>query len=158
MSRVFRILGLLLLLPYGYVGYYWLSYYLADCASCQIDAHMLFYSFVLLVASPFLLAGWGLTSAISAGRAMRSDLQERQPVQAAANGGMMWLAMLVAVPAFYASWQMYDLLFPEVEEGRDRLGRICEKEGSRTVCRPDPDSGDEMTETLNAMNRKQRGF
>lgn len=158
MSRVFRALGLLVLLPYGYVGYYWLSYYLADCAECQMDGHMLFYSFVLLCAAPFLMAGFGLVTAVSAARAARANISEKQPVRAATSGGVMWLAVLIAVPALYTAWEMYGILFPDVEEGRDRLGRICTKEGNSTVCRPDPARVEAMNDQYNRKNYNQRGF
>jgi len=98
--------------PYGYVGYYWLTNFLADCAECQMDGHMLFYSFVLLCAAPFLMAGFGLVTAVSAARAARANIAEKAPARAATSGGVMWLAILIAVPALCTSWEMYAILFP----------------------------------------------
>lgn len=138
MSRIIAFLALLCLLPYGYVGWYWVHRsWIAQ--TTVIDPHMLFYSFVLFVAAPFLLAFFGICSAALSAKAVKASLAERKPVQAATNSGFLWFSVVLAVVMGAASWRVYPILFPEVEEGRDRLGRICEKEGSVTRCRPDPE-------------------
>lgn len=148
MSRVLTIFGLLCLLPYAYMVYFW-----GFCDTCVPTADSWFYSIVLIIALPFLLAGIGIFSAIAAARSLRDNLVEKSPVRAVASSGFAWIAIIVAVPTLIASYKVYELLFPEVEEGRDRLGRICEKEGNVTHCRPDPDR---QTDSLTMLNRQSR--
>ncbi|WP_147366964.1 hypothetical protein [Aurantiacibacter zhengii] len=150
MTRVLTILGLLLLLPYAYAAYFWFV-----CDDCTTTGHSFLYTLVLLVAAPFLLAGFAVASAISSARAMRNSLSESRPARAAINGGFVWLAIAVAVPTLLVSYKMYDILFPEIEEGRDRLGRICERDGNSTVCRPDPETREAMQNAYNQRKWRQ---
>ncbi len=99
---------------------------------------MLLNSFVLLMALPFLIAFFALSSAFKGVRALKDDLVERKPVRATMRAGFVWLAVIVAIPALFMSNKIYSIWFPDVEEGRDRLGRICVDEGSSVRCRPDP--------------------
>ena len=150
MSRALKIFGLLLLLPYAYAAYFWFV-----CSDCTTTGHSFLYTFVLLVAAPFLLAGFALVSAFSGARAMRDHLSEGRPVRATVSGGFLWLAIAVAVPTAFVSYKVYNILVPEVEEGRDRLGRICEREGNRTVCRPDPETREEKQNAYNQRKWRQ---
>ena len=150
MSRVLKILALLLLLPYACAAYFWFV-----CTDCTTTGHSFLYALVLLVAAPFLLAGFGLASAFSSARAMRDNFSEGKPVRAAISGSFVWLAIAVAVPTAFVSYKVYTILFPDIEEGRDRLGRICEREGNSTVCRPDPATREEKQNAYNQRKWRQ---
>lgn len=152
MSRALIVLGILCLLPYAYMVYFW-----GFCEACTPTGDSWVYSLALLFALPFLLAGYAIVSAISGVGALRDNMAEGRPLKMAGSGLILWLAVIVAIPAIYASSRVYDVLFPEVEEGRDRLGRICEKQGNKTICRPDPEATGSALDDLNRANRKQRG-
>ncbi len=154
MSRVITFLGLLCLVPYAYVGWYWLDWWLI-AETNELDAHMLFYSFVLLVAAPFLLAFFAICSAVSSARTVKAGFMQEKPMQVAKGSSFLWVSVVVAITMTAFSWQLYGILFPDVEEGRDRLGRICEKEGNVTHCRPDPERQRSTIDTLNAQRRSQ---
>lgn len=154
MKRLLQILGALCLLPYAYVGWYWMDFWLF-AATSQIDANMLFYSLVLIMAAPFILAFFAIRASVANARSMQSGLAEKSVPQVAGSSARLWLSVVIAVGAVAASFQVYTLLFPDVEEGGDRLGRICEREGSRTVCRPDPDTRSSATDMLNAQRQVQ---
>lgn len=151
MSRVLQIIGILCLLPYGYALYYW-----AFCPQCQFSLYAVFYTGVLILALPFLLAFFAVRSTVSSARAVREGMADKDPVRVAKNSGFLWFSVILAVSALAGSWQVYSVLFPEVEEGRDRLGRICETEGSRTTCRPDPEARESALEQANRKLREDR--
>lgn len=154
MSRVIAFLGLLCLVPYAYVGWYWLDWWLLADTN-ELDAHMLFYSFVLLAAAPFLLAFFAICSAVSSARTVKAGLTQKKPMQVAKGSSFLWVSVVVAITMTAFSWQLYGILFPEIEEGRDRLGRICESDGSSTTCRPDPERQRSTIDMLNAQRRSQ---
>ncbi len=135
-------------LPYVYMVYFW-----GFCSDCTPTGHSWFYSLVLFLALPFLIAGFAVSAAISGAQALRDNLVEKKPVRAVASGGFAWLAIIIAIPTVYVSWDLYRLFFPEVEEGRDRIGRICETDGSVTTCRPDPAK---KRDTLDMLNEKRQ--
>lgn len=134
MARIGIFLGMLCLLPVAYLVYAW-----GVCADCASSGYTWYYSLLAIVALPFLIAAYALFSAIAGARATRDNLAEGKPAKAAASGTLTWVAIIVAVPMLIASYKIYNVINPDVEEGRDRLGRICETEGNVTRCRPDPD-------------------
>jgi hypothetical protein len=152
MKRLMQVLGALCLLPYGYVGWYWVHFWLFAETS-QIDAHMLLYTVVLIGAAPFIMAFFAIRASVANARSMRSGLEAQSAPEVARSSAGLWVSVVVAVGAVAASYQIYSLLFPEVEEGRDRLGRICEREGNRTVCRPDPER---QRSTIDMLNEKRQ--
>ena len=142
MSRSTKILGLILLLPYAYMVYYWTL-----CSDCGFTLEALWYSFFLVMAFPIFLAVFSFKGLVSSARAMRGEITAEQVVAVAngkptksanGRGKFFWLWLAIFVWATFACWQIYVAAFPDVEEGRDRLGRICESDGNSTRCRPDP--------------------
>ena len=154
MKRLLQIFGALCLLPYAWVGWYWLHFWLL-AETTQIDAHMLLYTVVLIGAAPFVMAFFAVWGAVSSARSMKSGLAAKSAPQVATSSTGLWVSVIVAVGAITASYKIYTLVFPEVEEGRDRLGRICEREGNSTVCRPDPDRQRSTIDVLNAKRQAQ---
>ncbi|APE29480.1 hypothetical protein [Aurantiacibacter gangjinensis] len=153
MTTFLRILMLICLLPYAWVGWYWLDFWLL-AETDNIDAQMLLNSFVLFCAAPFLIAFFAIVGSVRGAIALKDGLADRKPAQVVRNSGWLWLTVSIAVAATATSLQLYSIWFPDVPEGRDRLGRICETtETGSTRCRPDPDN----TETfLDQVNRKIR--
>lgn len=153
MSRIFAIVGALLLLPYAYAVYYW-----GFCADCRMTSQSLVYSLGLFFALPFVIAAFAIYSSFSTARALRDNLVERAPVRSMFSGFWLAIAILVAVPFVAKSWKMYQLWFPEVEEDRDLLNRICERDGNSTVCRPDPQTKPDALDDVNRIPRERGGL
>ena len=161
MSRWMMILLALLALPYGYLVLYW-----GSCAvgGCRFDGHMLFYSFVALIAAPFVMAmigGGVMMGGADRLRAAGSPGLSAPAAAKRATGGTLRFAMglvllLTALPTCGALFY-YMLYTPE--EGRDQLGRICETNGSTTTCRPDP-AADRPSELdrINAARKRRQWF
>ncbi len=154
MKRLMQVLSALCLLPYAYVGWYWVHFWLFAETS-QIDPHMLFYTVVLIMTAPFFMPFFAIRASVANARSVRSGLEAQSAPQVARSSAGLWVSVVVAVGAVAASYQIYSLLFPEVEEGRDRLGRICERDGNSTTCRPDPERQRSMFDMLNAQRQAQ---
>ena len=139
MSRRAVIVCLLLVLPYAYVALYW-AVRLFFCHDCRISGDMIFYTLVLLFATPIVLIVVGGTAFFSAKRGVEDSLARQDYAGAGVSGGcaVLGLKALVAGGVLLAGFLFYWLDAPE--PGRDRLGRICEESanGSRIHCRPDP--------------------
>jgi hypothetical protein len=151
----------LVALPYGYLVVYW-----SGClvTGCRFDGHMLFYSFVALMAAPFvmLMIGGGVMMG-GAGR-LRAAASPGLSAPAAAKqatGGTLRFAigLVLLVTALPTCGALFYYMLYTPEEGRDQLGRICETNGSRTTCRPDPEA-DHPTELemINAARKRKQWF
>ncbi|WP_296719567.1 hypothetical protein [Erythrobacter sp.] len=148
-------------LPYGYLALYW-----GGCliGGCRFDGHMLFYSFVALVAAPFVVAMIGGGAMMGGLRRMRQPAASGTLAPGAimdrARGGLrFWLGLVMLIGALPTCAALFYLMLYTPKEGRDSLGRICETEGSATTCRPDPEA-DRPSELdrINAARKRQRWF
>lgn len=159
MSLRMTMLLTLLGLPYGYLLLQW-----SGClfATCRLDGHLLFYTFVGVVALPFvmLILGGALTlggarQVVQAGASERPTL--RSAVEGTRGGLRFWIGLPLMIAAVPACASLLYLALDTPVPGRDRLGRICEKTGGATVCRPDPEA-DHPTELekLNLLRQQQR--
>ena len=150
MSRLALIICGLLLLPYGYLVYMWTL-----CGDCRIGGHEILYTLLAVLAVPFVLAAMGMTAIISGARTVRRAAKQDKPVASASGGIALFLGVTVLVAVIPACISLAMLFLDQPESGRDRLGRICETEGSVTHCRPDPDRehASEL-EKLNEMRRR----
>lgn len=158
MPRWMIIVLAVLALPYGYLALYW-----GQCllGACRFDGHMLFYSFVALVAIPFIMAFIGGGLALRGARRLRgaaapSGPAARSTLAQGVRGGIgLWIGTALLTSAVPACAALLMLMLDTPEEGRDRLGRICETKGSVTTCRPDPDA-DHPTPLEQANRARQR--
>lgn len=155
------ILLAVLALPYGYLAIYWTN---CLASGCRFDGHMLFYSFVALVAVPFVMLMIGGAAMMGGARRIRDAAQSGAPatarVQRAAGGGVrFWIGLVLLVTALPACAALLGLMLYTPKEGRDSLGRICETTGSRTTCRPDPEA-DRPSELdrINAARKRKQWF
>ena len=156
----------ILLLAVPSLPYVWLAFYWSGCliGGCRFDGHMLFYSFVALLALPFLLAiiGWVLTLG-GARQVVAAGAPHRTPsrtVLAGARGGLrFWVGLSLLTAALPACIALGSLIFATPKEGRDSLGRICTSDANSTTCRPDPEA-DRPSELdrINAARKRQRWF
>ena len=75
------------------------------------------------------------------------------------GGVQYWIGLAVMLTALPACAGLLYIILDTPEEGRDRLGRICESDGGSTTCRPDPDA-DRPSELdmLNAARKRQKWF
>jgi hypothetical protein len=153
------ILLALLALPYGYLVLYW-----GNCAvgGCQFDGHMLFYTFVALLAVPFVMLMIGGGVMLGGARRVHEAATSRNVtpstlVEGARGGLRFWIGLSLLMAALPACIALVTIIADTPEEGRDRLGRICETEGSRTTCRPDP-AADRPSELdrINAARKRER--
>lgn len=161
MSRWMMILLALLALPYGYLALYW-----SDCLvnGCRFDGHMLFYSFIALLAIPFVMATIGGGVLMGGARGMREAVVSGSPfpekVRQGVGGGLrFWIGLSLLLTALPSGAALLFLILDTPEEGRDSLGRICETEGSRTTCRPDPDAErPSELDRINAARKRKQWF
>ncbi len=161
MSRWMIILLALLALPYGYLVLYWTS---CIATGCQFNGHVLFYSFVALIALPFVMLMIGGGVLMGGVRRVRMAGALRKPAPATvlegAPGGLrFWIGLVLMVTALPACAGLFYLMLYTPKEGRDSLGRICETNGSRTTCRPDPEA-DRPSELdrINAARKRRQWF
>ena len=159
MSRWMIILLAVLALPYGYLAVYWTG---CLAAGCRFDGHMLFYTFVALVAVPFVMLMIGGGVMMGGARRVLDAGATRKPASGAVRqgvgGGLRFLTgLMLLIAALPACAGMFYLILRTPEEGRDSLGRICETEGGVTTCRPDP-AADRPSELdrINAARKRQR--
>ena len=161
MSRWMIVLFAVLAVPYGYLALYW-----GECliGSCRLDGHMLFYSFVALIAAPFVLATIGGGVMMGGLRRVREVSVTSTPKSGAvlrtAGGGLrFWLGLVVMVTALPTCAALFYLMLYTPKEGRDSLGRICTSDGNSTTCRPDPDA-DRPSELdrINAARKRRQWF
>lgn len=161
MSRWMIILLALLALPYGYLVVYW-----SGCVAtgCRFDGHMLFYTFVAVVAVPFVMLMVGGGVMMGGARQVRDAATLRNPTPAvvieSASGGLrFWIGLVLMITALPTCVTLFYLMLHTPEEGRDSLGRICETNGSRTTCRPDPEA-DRPSELdrINAARKRRKWF
>jgi hypothetical protein len=161
MSRWMMILLAVLALPYGYLALYW-----GGCliGGCRFDGHMLFYSFVALVAAPFVMAMIGGGVMMGGLRRVHEASATSSPKPGAilriAGGGLRyWLGLVVMITALPTCAALFYLMLYTPKEGRDSLGRICETTGSSTTCRPDPEA-DRPSELdrINAARKRNQWF
>ncbi len=155
------ILLAVLALPYGYLVLYWTS---CIATACQFNGHVLFYSFVALIAVPFVMLMIGGGVMMGGARSVREAATSRNPIPATvakgAGGGLrFWIGLLLVTSALPACAGLFYFLLHTPKEGRDSLGRICETEGSITTCRPDPDA-DRPSELdrINAARKRRQWF
>lgn len=156
MSRWMIILLALLALPYGYLVLYW-----GNClvSGCRFNGHMLFYSFIALLAIPFVMVTIG--GGVMMGGARRARRGEPPSTAAACpvkDGarvrGQFWTGLALLLTALPTGAALLYLILYTPEQGRDMLGRICETKGSSTTCRPDPDA--ERPSELDRANREMQ--
>jgi hypothetical protein len=150
------ILLALLGLPYGYLAIYWISCFVSQC---QFDGHIIFYTLIALLALPFLMLIIGGVLALGGARRVVavgvSGIAKPGAAVAGTLGGVrFWIGLSLMIAAIPACVALLYLALDTPEPGRDRLGRICEKNGGMTVCRPDPDA-DHPSE-LDLLNRELR--
>ena len=134
MPRAAVIFVAICLLPYAYAVWFW-----GFTDTTRVSGEAILLTVLLFVALPFWIgiAAWMVVA--GGVREAAGAIVDRKPL-AFARGTLIWyLALGVAVSMTATAVSVYVIANPDVEEGRDRLGRICEKEGSSTVCRPDPD-------------------
>jgi hypothetical protein len=147
-------------LPYAWLGLYWANCLLGS--ECRFDGHMLFYTFIALLALPVLIAIFGWSLALGGARQVTAA-GASQPVtpraaMAGVRGGVrFWIGLSLLLAALPVCLALASIIFATPEEGRDSLGRICETNGSRTTCRPDPaaDWPSEL-DRINAARKRQR--
>lgn len=147
----------LLALPYGYLVFYWTG---CVATSCRFDGHMLFYTFVALIAVPFVMLMIGGGFLLGGARRVRGAVTSQSPTPATviegARGGVgFWIGLSLMIAALPACASLLFLMLDTPEPGRDRLGRICEQNGSSITCRPDPDA-DHPSELEQANRELQR--
>lgn len=145
MSRGMILLLAVLGLPYGYLAVYWT---VAITTRGPFTGNMLFFSLVALAALPFVLAfiggalalGGARQTAAAAAAGVAGSAVPHVAADAVRGGARLWIGWSVLTAAVPACIALLFLVFDTPEEGRDRLGRICESDGSSTTCRPDPDA------------------
>lgn len=161
MSRWMMILLAVLALPYGYLVVYWTG---CLATGCRFDGHMLFYTFVALVAVPFVMLMIG--GGVMMGGALRvlATGTTRKPTvgtvaQGVGGGLRFWVGATLLVAALPACAGLFYLMLYTPDEGRDSLGRICETSGGSTTCRPDP-AADRPSELdrINAARKRRQWF
>ena len=152
---LFAVLGL----PYGYLLVRW-SAVLAGATPA--DGHLVFYTLAGLVALPFVMAMVGGTLALGGARRVMGAASfgntGPEALGEVARGGLRyWIGLSLLLAALPACAALLILAFDTPEEGRDRLGRICERDGGAITCRPDPEA-DRPSEIdmLNAAMKRQR--
>lgn len=161
MSRWMMILLAVLALPYGYLALSW-----AGClvGSCRLDGNMLFYSFVGIVAAPFVMAmigGGALMGGLRGARQPAASVRQAPgATMRQARGGLrFWLGLVLMIAALPTCAGLFYYMFHTPKDGRDSLGRICTSDGSSTTCRPDPDADRPSDlDRLNAARRRQQWF
>lgn len=161
MSRWMIILLAVLALPYGYLALYW-----GGCliGGCRFDGHMLFYSFVALIAAPFVMAMIGGGVMMGGLRRVAEASVTSTPKPGAmlhiAGGGLrFWLGLVVMVTALPTCAALFYLMLYTPKEGRDSLGRICTSDGSSTTCRPDPEADRPSDlDRINAARKRRQWF
>jgi hypothetical protein len=159
MSRWKIILLAVLALPYGYLLLEWSACF---AGACQLDGHKIFYTLVALVALPFVLAIMGGVLAVGGARRVVSAVAtgggEAERIVDSARGGVrLWIGIALLVAMLPACMAILGIALYTPEPGRDRLGRMCEKSGGATVCRPDPDANHPTEiEMLNRHRKRQR--
>jgi len=152
MKRLFNLLFALCLLPYAYALYFW-----AFCSDCTVTGQSWFLTGILLFALPFLIAIYATVSAIGSARAARDNLVEHRPGKVLKSAFWLVVFLVIAIPAATTAYRLTALVTEQPEEGRDRLGRICVKEGSSTHCRPDPAKTMSTYEYLNRGRDRDQG-
>lgn len=137
--------------------YVYLAYYWTTCLStqCQISGDMIMFTLVAMIAAPVILLLAGVGLALGGVGKLREGVKAKsagQTANASVGLALGFKLMVVAVPAVAA---LAYLALDIPEEGRDRLGRICEKTRSGEVCRPDPDA-DRPSELdrINALRKR----
>jgi hypothetical protein len=155
------ILLAVLALPYGYLAFYWTG---CVATGCRFDGHMLFYSFVALVAAPFVMLMIGGGVMMGGARRVLAAGTARRPTpdtlaQGVGGGLRFWIGLVLLITALPACAGLFYLMLYTPEEGRDSLGRICETNGSTTTCRPDPEA-DRPSELdrINAARKRRQWF
>lgn len=146
-------------LPYGYLLVQWGACLVGPC---RVDGHLIFFTFVGFVALPFVMATVGGAMLMGGARRVAGAAVTRRSgassVRDGVRGGVQyWIGLVVMLTALPACAGLFYIIFDTPEEGRDRLGRICETYGGSTTCRPDPDA-DRPSELdmLNATRKRQR--
>ena len=161
MSLRMIILLAVLGLPYGYLLVQWSACLVGPC---RVDGHLIFYTLVGLVALPFVMATVGGAMVMGGARRMAGAAVTPRigaaSVRDGVRGGVQyWIGLAVMLTALPACAGLLYIILDTPEEGRDRLGRICESDGGSTTCRPDPDA-DRPSELdmLNAARKRQKWF
>jgi hypothetical protein len=146
-------------LPYGYLLLAWGRCFVG---ACQFDGHLIFYTLVAVCALPFVLAIIGGALALGGARRVvgapsTGGRSGQRMIEGARGGVRFWVGISLMGAMLPACAALLGLVLYTPEPGRDRLGRICEKRGSSTICRPDPDA-DRPSELdrINAARKRQR--
>lgn len=161
MSRWMILLLALVALPYGYLVVYWT---IAVTTGGAFSGHMLFYSFVALMAAPFvmvMIGGGVMMGGAGRLRAVASPGLSAPAVAKRATGGILrfGIGLVLLVTALPTCAALLYYIFYTPEEGRDQLGRICESNGSSTTCRPDPEADHPSElEMINAARKRKQWF
>jgi hypothetical protein len=147
--------------PYGYLLVQWSACLVGPC---RFDGYLIFYTFVGLVALPFVMATVGGAMIMGGARRVAGAAASRRSgtdsLRDGVRGGVQyWIGLVVMLTALPACVGLFYMILDTPEEGRDRLGRICETDGGKTTCRPDPDA-DRPSELdmINAARKRQRWF
>ncbi len=135
MSRLAILLVLLCIAPYLHMYYVWFH------CDCSVSGDYAFWSLLLLLGSPVVLAIIALATLGGSMRALRSGLKKGDMRSIAGGGIGTYWGVSVAVFGIVVSVLVLYPFFEEPEPGRDKLGRICDTNelGTSRTCRPDPD-------------------
>jgi len=162
MSRRMIIALAVLGLPYGYLLLVWSACLVG--AECQLDGHKIFYTLVALFALPFVLVIVGGAFALGGARRVMGAASPgqggaRRIIDGTRGGVRFWIGISLMVAMLPACATLLGIVLYTPEPGRDRLGRICERSGGVTTCRPDPDA-DRPSELdqLNAVAKRKKWF